>query len=788
MSVKLIYPIFYFILIGLVLTSVVSAANVEPQVYVSFDGSLTGTAYNLSPREIDTTGSFRIYNGTEIVSDGLGILTDADQSQQESFQFDASSFNNNGTSFTGTAFVVEAVFTRTDDCDYRAPVIDIGGQCGISFRDGIAANNWDGFVEVIDVDLQPIPEVGRTLHYAIVYDGANIINYYVDGIQIFQSDNGSPMEITPFISWGNIRHTTFDGGRQIIGQYDSVAFSTFTGSFNPDTDFILPGGPAFPERSSNPSPTDGATEVLWDENLSWAPGIFADKHDVYLGTAFEDVNDAERDNPLNVLIVQNHDSNVYHPSKFEFEQTYFWRIDEVNALPDTTIFKGETWSFTVESLAYQIPGKNITATASSYMEGQGPEKTIDGSGLVNDLHSNELPDMWLTMHETGPVWIQYEFDKPYKLHEMLVWNHNGPSILYMYGLKDVTVEYSIDGVNWIQVPDITEFLPATSKEDYAYNSIVAFGDVAAKYVKINASNNWSDGLLDQFGLSEVRFMQIPVSVRTPNPENDAKDVPIDLILEWKKGREAVEHNVYFSEDRQAVIDGTAPAVSVEQASYGPLSLDIGKIYYWRVDEVNNSQTHLIWQGDIWSFSTQECLVVDDFESYNDIPEGQEGSNLVYLTWTDGYDNPSVNGSTIGYITVPSLETVIVHSGKKSVPVMYNNSVASLSEVTVNTSALEIGSDWTQRCPEPKALVISFYGDPNNSTTEQMYVEVNGFKVVHDGSLTETVWQDFSIDLTTLDINLSNVTTLTIGFEKIGTIGGSGTVFIDDIRLCVPLDD
>jgi len=784
----LIYLICSFVLIGLVLTSMVNAANVEPQVYVNFDGSLTGVIYNPSPREIDTTGSFRIYNGTEIVSDGLGILTDADQSQQESFQFNASNFNKNGTSFTGTAFVVEAVFTRTDDCDYYAPVIDIGGQCSISFRDGIAANNYDGTIEIVEIDIQPIPEIGRTLHYAIVYDGQSIINYYVNGIQIFQSDNGSPQDITPFISWGNIRHTTFDGGRQIIGQYDSVAFSTFTGTFNPDTDFILPGGPSFPEQSSNPGPADGATEILWDENLSWTPGIFAEKHDVYLGTAFEDVNNADRDNPLNVLIVQNHDANVYDPGNFEFEQTYFWRIDEVNALPDTTIFKGQTWSFAVESHAYQIPGEKITATASSYMEGQGPEKTIDGSGLVNDLHSNELTDMWLTMHETGPVWIQYEFDKPYKVHEMFVWNHNGPSILYMYGLKDITVEYSIDGINWTQVTNITEFLPATSERDYAYNSIVVFGNVAAKYIRITATSNWSDGLLDQFGLSEVRFMQIPVSARTPNPEDDAKDVPIDSNLSWKKGREAVEHNVYFSEDRQAVIDGTAPAVSVEQASYGPLSLDIGNTYYWRVNEVNNLQTNPIWQGDIWSFSTQEYLVIDDFESYNDIPEGQEGSNLVYLTWTDGYDNPSLNGSTIGYLNVPSLETVVVHGGSQSVPITYDNSVASLSEVTVNTNALAIGSDWTKRSPEPEALVISFYGDPNNSTTEQMYVKVNGIKEVYDGDLTQAIWQDFSIDFTTLGINLNNVTTLTIGFEKTGSVGGSGMVFIDDIRLYAPLDD
>jgi len=524
---------------------------------VTFDGSLNGTIYNLSPREIDKTGSFRAYTGTEIVSDGLGILTDAHQSRQESFQFNASSFNNNGTSFKGTPFVAEAVFTRTDECDYHAPVIDIGGQCFIRFSEGIAAGSWDGVLEVVDNDLQSIPSIDRTLHYAIVYDGANIIDYYVNGIRVFQSDIGSPMEITPLISWGNIRHTTNYGGRQLIGRYDSVAFSTFTGSFKPETDFILPGGPAYPERSSNPSPAYRATEVLWDEELSWTPGILADKHDVYLGKVFEDVNNADMNSPPDVLIRQDYDANVYDPGNFEFEQTYFWRIDEVSAPPDTTIFKGKVWSFTVEQLAYQIPYGSITATASSQAEGQGPEKTVDDSGLVGDQHSINIEDMWITSSdESGPAWIKYQFDKTYKLHQMLVWNHNGPSILYLFGLKDVIIEYSIDDVNWTQVSNITEFLPGTSKNDYACNNIVAFEDVTAKYVRITATDNWSDGLLDQFGLSEVRFMQIPVSVRAPSPEDAETDVAVDAILNWRAGRDAVEHNVYISNDQQAVVNGT----------------------------------------------------------------------------------------------------------------------------------------------------------------------------------------------------------------------------------------
>ena len=44
------------------------------------------------------------------------------------------------------------------------------------------------------------------------------------------------------------------------------------------------------------------------------------------------------------------------------------------------------------------------------------------------------------------------------------------------------------------------------------------------------------------------------------------------------------------------------------------------------------------------------------------------------------------------------------------------------------------------------------------------------------------WNQWSIDLTTLGINLSSVTQLAIGLEPIGAVGSEGQVLLDDIRL------
>jgi hypothetical protein len=394
--------------------------------------------------------------------------------------------------------------------------------------------------------------------------------------------------------------------------------------------------------------------------------------------------------------------------------------------------------------------------------------------------------MWLgSPDENGSTWIQYDFGRVYKLKEILIWNYNGPSVFTGFGIKDAIIEYSADGTNWTQLGNVHEFARGTGLDSYVSNTTIEFGAIGVKAVRITANSSWGGEMFNQYGLSEVRFMYIPVNAARPNPEDGATGVARDVTLSWRSGREAAEHNVYISSDEQSVIDGTANVVTVSQDSYGPLSLDLANTYYWRIEEVNNAQIPSTWQGNTWSFTTSEYLVVDDFESYNDIEAGQEGSNLVYLIWIDGYDNPSVNGSTIGYLEGNSMEMMIVHGDRQSVPFSYNNTTASYSEATANTNDLGIGSDWTIGAPE--TLIIWVYGDPNNPATDQMYVKINNTKILFEGDLTLTDWQEFSIDLVSLGINLNSVSTLTIGFEKTGATGGSGIVFIDDIRLYTPLD-
>jgi len=537
-----------------------------------------------------------------------------------------------------------------------------------------------------------------------------------------------------------------------------------------------------PTKAKNPVPANNAIDVVRDVTIAWTPGDFADKHDVYFGTNFNDVNDASRINPLGVLVSQNQVPNSYSVAEvLQWEQTYYWRVDEVNAPPDFTIFKGGVWQFTVEPFVYPIAGANINATASSqFNENAGPEKTVNGSGIdADDLHSTKEIDIWLSsMTGPQPTWIQYEFDRVYKLYQMWIWNHN-TSIepILGFGIKDATIEYSADGANWTTLGTTHEFARAPGTAGYAHNTTVDLSDVVAKYVKITANSNWG-GVLPQYGLSEVRLFYIPVLPREPDPASGATDINVDNVtVSWRAGREAAKHNVYFSDSNQAVIDGTAPVTTVTQASYGPLSLDLGKTYYWRVDEVNEAEIPATWQGDVWNFSAQEYLVVDDFEDYNDFEPDR-----IFDTWIDGWADPA-NGSQVGYAAPPFAEKTIVHGGKQSMPLSYDNTTASYSEAAVNVANLQVGRDWTKY--SIKTLTLYFYGDPNNSVTEKMYVKLNGSKVTYDGeanNITRIGWQPWNIELALFGVNLRNVTELIIGFERSGTVGGKGVVYFDDIRL------
>jgi len=94
-------------------------------------------------------------------------------------------------------------------------------------------------------------------------------------------------------------------------------------------------------QASNPYPADGVVDVDINVILSWSPGFDGALHNIYLGTDFDHVSPSNFDS---ILVSQNQTSTTYDPGTLNYNQTYYWRIDEVDN--QGMIMTGEVWSFT----------------------------------------------------------------------------------------------------------------------------------------------------------------------------------------------------------------------------------------------------------------------------------------------------------------------------------------------------------------------------------------------------------------------------------------------------------
>ncbi len=119
-------------------------------------------------------------------------------------------------------------------------------------------------------------------------------------------------------------------------------------------------GPSIPERTLisgeylapesywayGQQPMLGATDVPQVPELRWTAGKLAKLHDVYFGEDAEAVAGAT---PASTDIYRGQqalDQTTFYPGELEWNKTYFWRVDEINAVEAGSPWKGALWSFT----------------------------------------------------------------------------------------------------------------------------------------------------------------------------------------------------------------------------------------------------------------------------------------------------------------------------------------------------------------------------------------------------------------------------------------------------------
>ncbi len=480
-----------------------------------------------------------------------------------------------------------------------------------------------------------------------------------------------------------------------------------------------------PEMATAPVPADGAyLEETWG-NFSWTPGALAVSHDVYLSDNYNDVNDGAegtfRGNQAATFFIAGFPGFPY-PDGLIPGTTYYWRIDEVNDLDPNSPWKGDVWSFSVPPKTAYNPF---------------PAESAESIGLNVEL--SWTPGFGAKLHT---VYFGDNFDD--------VNNATG-------GLTQ----------------GVTTYDPGPLELAKTYYWRVDEFDV----IETHKGEVWSF-------ITEG-------AVGSPDPANGAVDVEQTQIITWSPSVFAASHEVYFGTDEDAVknADTGSPEYKgtrdLGAQSYDPGKLEWDVTYYWRIDEVNNANADSPWAGPVWSFTTANFLVVDDFESYNDLDPTDPDSNRIFNAWLDGFGVPT-NGSLVGYDTPPFAEQTIVHGGSQSMPLYYDNSVG-YSEATLT---LTYPRDWTEN--GVSTLTIWFRGDSANAA-ETLYVALNGSAVVNSDNPDAAqigTWTEWNIDLQVFadqGVNMANVNTIALGLGNRNNpvAGGSGTMYFDDIRLYPP---
>jgi hypothetical protein len=496
-------------------------------------------------------------------------------------------------------------------------------------------------------------------HMAGTYDGSEL-KFYLDGELAANLVYSSTIGTAAHnVTIGENSQAT---GRYFDGMLDDARIYNEVLSKEDIQSIML--GAAFPYAFS-PTPQDGSINSANWVTLGWKPGDFAVSHDIYMGDNFDDVNNATRDSELfrgNQALGEEFYFAGFAPGAFPEGlvngTTYYWRIDEVNDANAASPWKGPVWSFIVPPKSAYFPDP------------------ADGAEFVD-------------------------------LGVRLSWTAG-------FGAK---VHYIVFGEDFDEVSTATGKLNGTT----TYNP---------GPLKLAKTYYWrvdeSDGI--ELHKGQVWSFTTLGAVSGPNPADGAADVKPTVVLGWDAGAVAASHEVYFGTDADAVANATTASPEYKgpkalgEESYDPGKLILNTAYYWRIDEVNGTNPDSPWEGNVWSFTTGDYFVIDDFEQYD------VNDNQIWYAWHDGlgagapgtpdYLPGNGTGSAVGDETTPSYtEETIVHGGNQSMPIAFDNNKQGFAKYSEVELTLTGQRDWTEEGVANLSIWFRGYPAPVGSFVE-----------------------------------------------------------------------
>jgi len=601
---------------------------------------------------------------------------------------------------------------------------------------------------------------------------------------------------------------------------------------------------AIPPRTAyNTSPVNGAKYIDPDVELSWTAGFGAKLHHVYFGDNLDDVNSAIIGMPQAVTTYDpgtlEFDKTYYwRVDEFDGAAIHKGQVMSFSTIPviDITDPNLIGWWKLDAGIGTVAPDWSGHGNHGQIIEPQwltpgwiGESALNFGAGryvairslVLNDPNATEVTvSAWIRTSDSAMQTIA-SFDRSeYWRLEAGDSQYAGPGkigweVSTNTGIVDLASQKLVDDGQWHHVAGVFDnglmTIYIDGAPDVSATGGNTFGTGTERYGFIasqseatvfdgdrSGSPGYFNGSLDDVRIYDKALTQADITqvmrgdllsawdLQPPSGIYDVETVPSSVS--WRPGDMAAEHDIYFGTDQQAVQSADASDTSgVYRARqtgtvYVPTEgFAWGQTYYWRIDEFNTDGT--VTKGGVRAIIVADFIEIDDFESYNDLNPDEPGSNRIFVTWLDGFDNPAINGSVVGYPEAPFTEQTIVHEGSQSMPMSYDNAVGK-SEATSVLTGLR---DWTKHGIE--LLSLWFRGDAANAA-EPMYVALNGSAVVtHDNPNAALVeeWTEWKIDLQAFadqGVNLANVDSITLGLGNRSNpvAGGSGIMYFDDIKV------
>jgi len=592
--------------------------------------------------------------------------------------------------------------------------------------------------DITDVQFDQVPPIGEWIHLGVSFDGTNI-SLYVDGEKAdsFVQLRGIQDDAAKFVFGPGVDNTivigcdNLGGANAFWGTIDDVRLYDAALTQEDIQDVMFDVGTP-PGLARAPKPKDTKTEVPRDTDLRWKGGMFVVTHDLYFGEDFNDVNEAEIDDPRSVLIQADMTETSYEiPGLLEFEKTYYWRVDENNDVDPNSPWKGRVWSFTIAD--YDL---------------------IDDFEDYDDT-DNKIYDTWVDFFVNNTGMTVGYFEAPYaELDEI----HGGKKSMPLYYDNDGTVNegtdleqsgtlyYSEAELELAEAQDWTkdnlETLSLWFKGRPAYSSSFT-EDPAGTYTIVAAGADiWN--VADEFHfaykeLASNKTVSIIAKVESLEPIN--KDSKAGIMIRDSLEPGAKNAALLLTPDPDKGLRFQTRVSTDGATTRGDNDMDPNAMapYWLKIERTSG--------GLIRAYYS---------------PDGSD--------WTR-FSLKQVSMTSPAYVGL----AVTSHDNSTTCEGVFSNVTISGSGSDQPWSSQDIGI--------------------NINDAQPMYVVLNGTGAIYhedpNASLTSS-WTEWNIPLqsfTDNGVDITNVNSLGIG---VGTIGnqqpdGEGRIFIDDIRLYIPRD-